>query len=144
MWTVTVGKDGEVNIPQEVMVQLGLNKHDYLSFDEDHDKSIIVNRVAVKRVLVETVSTFRCRYVVELREDEPAEYALDTVVMNEAEEFSQKYLDEIIISHRVVSVEELLQLCDEDNDYASAWTEDQKFAAFVTPLPGTVSKVTQN
>jgi hypothetical protein len=39
-------------------------------------------------VLVECVSTFRMRYVVEVPEGK-SEYALDTVVMNEANEFSQ-------------------------------------------------------
>ena len=34
-----------------------------------------------KIVLVETISTFRHVYAVELNDDEPAEYALDDVVM---------------------------------------------------------------
>ena len=39
-------------------------------------------------VLVECVSTFRMRYMVEVPKDK-SEYALDTVTMNEAKEFSQ-------------------------------------------------------
>ena len=61
-------------------------------------------------VLVETVSTFRIRYVVEVPKGEK-DWALDTVVMKDAKEFSQSYLDEIIVSHRVVSKEEALSMC---------------------------------
>lgn len=82
-------------------------------------------------ILVETVSTFRLRYVVEVPEGKK-DWALDTVVMQEAKEFSQSYLDEIIVSHRVVTKEEALSMCDEDNTYASSWTEDQKVKTFFT------------
>lgn len=37
-----------------------------------------------KYVLVEAVQQYRMRYVVELDEDAPEEWALDTVAMNEA------------------------------------------------------------
>ena len=83
-------------------------------------------------VLVETVETFRMRYVVPLPKGNEV-WALDTVVMNEATEFSQKHLGEQIVSHRAISREELLELMDEDNDYAASWSEEQKFKAFVTP-----------
>lgn len=82
-------------------------------------------------VLVETVSTFRVRYLVEVPKDNK-DWALDTVVMNEAKEFSQKYLDELIVSHRVVSELEALQLCDEDNEYAKSWSNDHKINTFFT------------
>lgn len=82
-------------------------------------------------VLVETVSTFRVRYLVEVPKDNK-DWALDTVVMNEAKEFSQKYLDELIVSHRVVSESEALQLCDEDNEYAKSWSNDHKINTFFT------------
>lgn len=134
MWTITVGEDGEINLPQAVLDELGIKNHDYVSFTENSDNSLTVTGVPVKRVLVEAVSTFRHRYVIELRESDPDEWALDTVVMEEAVEFSQKHLDETIVSHRVVTVQEVLELCDEDNDYFSDWPEDKKFEVFVTPL----------
>ena len=83
-------------------------------------------------VLVETVSQFRQRYLVEVPESNP-EWALDTVTMEEAEEFSQKHLGEVIISHRVVTEKEALEMCDEDNDYASSWETDVKKKTFFTP-----------
>lgn len=82
-------------------------------------------------VLVETVSMFRMRYMVEV----PAghkDYALDTVVCNEANEFSQQHLDETIISHRVVSKQEALMLCDEDNNYCESWDDAKKEKTFFT------------
>lgn len=86
------------------------------------------------KVLVETVSMFRMRYVVETPDDHP-EYALDTVTCNEAEEFSQRHLDEIIMSHRVVDDAEVLRLFDEDNDYlAGALTDEEKLNRFVTRI----------
>lgn len=83
-------------------------------------------------VLVETVTSFRHRYMVEVPLGK-SEYALDTVVMNEAKEFSQKYLDETIVSHRVVSEKEALKMCDTDNDYVSVWTKNKKIETFFTP-----------
>jgi len=82
-------------------------------------------------VLVEAVSMFRMRYMVETPDNHP-EYALDTVVCQEAQEFSQEHLGETIVSHRVVSQEQALSLCDVDNDYCSSWTEEQKMKAFFT------------
>lgn len=82
-------------------------------------------------VLVEAISQFRERYVVEVPESNP-EWALDTVTMGEAEEFSQKYLGETIISHRVISTKKALKLCDEDNDYVKSWSKDKKLEVFVT------------
>lgn len=83
-------------------------------------------------VLVETVESFRMRYVVPVPKGK-AEWALDTVVMDEATEFSQQHIGEQIVSHRVISKEELLTLMDADNEYSASWPEEQKMRAFVTP-----------
>ena len=84
-----------------------------------------------KLVLVECVASYRMRYVVEAPIDHP-EYALDTVSMMEAKEFSQLYLGETIMSHRVLSKDEVIKLCDEDNTYVKTWNDEQKLNAFVT------------
>lgn len=89
-------------------------------------------------VLVECVSTFRQRYMVEVPvgiDDfgkDKALWALDTVTMNEAKEFSQEHLGETIVSHRVVSQKEALALCDTDNDYTKQWPKSKKIEAFFT------------
>jgi adenosyl cobinamide kinase/adenosyl cobinamide phosphate guanylyltransferase len=82
-------------------------------------------------VLVDCVSTFRMRYLVEVPEGKK-EWALDTVVMKEAKEFSQEHIGEQIVSHRVVTKEEALAICDEDNSYCASWNDEQKEQAFFT------------
>jgi hypothetical protein len=82
-------------------------------------------------VLVETIQTFRHRYMVEAPLHNP-EWALDTVTMEEAKEFSQEWLGETIVSHRIVSEREALNLCDKDNSYLKDWTDEQKKKAFFT------------
>jgi len=82
-------------------------------------------------VLVECVSQFRMRYMVEAPADHP-EYALDTVVCNEAKEFSQEHIGETIVSHRVLKEKEALELCDIDNHYCKSWTKPKKLESFFT------------
>lgn len=81
-----------------------------------------------KIVLVETVSTFRHVYAIELNDDEPNDYALEDVVMQEKglDEFAQVHLGEDIFSHRVISEDEYIQMFDEMNDYLKEWPADQK------------------
>jgi len=74
------------------------------------------------KYLVETISMFRLRYVVEC---ESAEHAQDTVSMNEADdhldEFSQLHIDENIVSTREVTDEEISVLFFEDHPYLKEW-----------------------
>ena len=81
-----------------------------------------------KIVLVETVSTFKHIYAVEVADNDPAEYALDTVVMHEKglDEFAQKHIGEDIFSHRVISEEEYLEIFDKENDYLKSWPSEEK------------------
>lgn len=84
-----------------------------------------------KLFLVETVSMFRHRYVVEALKEE---HANDEVVMNvngsyndNFEEFSQKHIDEVITSTREITEEEYLDIFAKDNDYLVSWPDYQKF-----------------
>lgn len=78
------------------------------------------------KYLVETVSMFRMRYVIEALEDT---HACDTVIMNDGdvEEFSQVHLDEIITSTREIDDAEYLRLFNQDNDYLKDWDDSLKF-----------------
>ncbi len=77
------------------------------------------------KYLVESISQYRMRYVIDCKS---SEHAADTVVMNEPEqEFSQLHLGEIITSVREVSDEEYLRLFNEDNSYLTSWNDEQKF-----------------
>lgn len=82
-------------------------------------------------VKVDCIAQYRVSYMVEAPADHP-EYAFDDVVMETPKEFSQEYIGELIFSHRVVSKEEALRICDEENDYAQAWDEDKKIDVFFT------------
>jgi len=84
-------------------------------------------------VLVETVSMYRIRYVIECPVDHP-EYALDTVTAEQAKEFSQSHIGETIISSRVISEEEALAMCDVDNIYQSSWTKEEKIKGNFTRM----------
>jgi hypothetical protein len=95
-----------------------------------------------KFVLVETISQFRERYVIEVPDNHnDGEYACtaiqwaeDTVTTEEMQEFSQKWLGEVITGSREVTREEILTLCDVDNDYCKSWDDEQKLKVFVTPI----------
>lgn len=84
-------------------------------------------------VLVECIGQYRTRYLVQTPSNHP-EWALDTVTMDEAREFSQKWLGETIVSHRVVSRKEALAQCRADNDYAAGFTDRQLELNFFTPV----------
>jgi hypothetical protein len=71
------------------------------------------------------------RYMVQVPKDQSL-WALDTVTMNEAKEFSQEHLGELIVSHRVVDQEQALAICDTDNNYTKSWSDEQKINAFFT------------
>jgi hypothetical protein len=82
-------------------------------------------------VLVECVDMFRMRYMVQVPKGKK-DYALDTVTMHEAKEFSQEHIGETIVSHRVISEKEALELCIEDNGYGASWTKAKKIEVFFT------------
>lgn len=84
-----------------------------------------------KLVMVEEICTFRHRYVVELDDNDPPEWAEDSVVCKDPDtfnEFSQYHVGDQILSHRVISEEEYLTMFDKDNDYLKDWTKEQKLS----------------
>ena len=95
------------------------------------------------KYLVEVVSQFRIRYVVEARE---LEDALDEVVNKtdvydpEWREFSQCHIGENIVSSRKINDEEYFELFDQDNEYISNITDEHKLA-FVNRVKYTDSEI---
>jgi hypothetical protein len=79
----------------------------------------------VPKYLVETVSMFCIRYVVDC---ESAEHAKDTVVMQDAQEFSQIHIDENVISCRELMTDaEIPTMFFEEHDYligSDTFTDD--------------------
>lgn len=95
-----------------------------------------------KYVLVEAVSQFRQRYVIEVPDNHnegeypctAEQWAADTVTSEEMVEFSQLWLGETIVSTREIAKEEIVPLCDKDNEYCQSWDDEKKLEVFVTPV----------
>ena len=131
--TLEEDKDGNLVLPisDEMMLELGWKIGDTINWNDNEDGTWTMSKLETELVLVECVSTFRMRYVVEVPKGK-TEWSLDTVTMNEADEFSQEHLGEQIVSHRVVSEDEVIALCDVDNHYCSTWPREKKLETFVT------------
>lgn len=135
-WTLEVQEDqfGEkfIEFPPEAIADLGWKEGDTVEWVDNGDGSWSIKKKEKVWVMVEAVSQFRMRYMVEVDAEHP-EWAMDTVTMNEAKEFSQEHIGETIISHRVMeSTAAALVQCDLDNSYCSSWNDEQKIKAFFT------------
>ena len=138
-WIATLQEDKETGdmilpLPEDLMESQGFEVGDILKWKDNKDGSYSVSKKASEEtewVLVECISTFRQRYMVEVPKGKTL-WALDTVTMEEAKEFSQEHIGEQIISHRTVSKKEALALCDVDNDYGSEWDKETKMKNFFT------------
>ncbi len=138
-WIATLQEDpvtGEMilPLPDDIMTSQGFEIGDILKWKDNKDGSFSISKKASEEtewVLVECISTFRQRYMVEVPKGKTS-WALDTVTMEEAKEFSQEFIGEQIISHRTVSKKEALELCDQDNDYTQSWDKETKMKNFFT------------
>jgi hypothetical protein len=144
-WTVNLEEDpetGDLILPlnDDILEETGWQTGDSIEWIDNKDGSWTMKKVETQWVLVEAISMFRERYMVEVPVGvdrygkDKADWALDTVTLSEAKEFSQEHLGENIVSHRVVTKQEALELCDKDNDYCKSWTEQQKINAFFTTM----------
>jgi hypothetical protein len=136
-WTIPVEQlpNGEffISLNDEILQESGFKTGDVLQWIDQGDGSYRLEKklVETELVMVECISTFRERYVVEVPKGK-SEWALDTVTCQEAKEFSQEHLGETIVSHRVITKDEALAICDVDNHYCKPWNDDQKLNTFVT------------
>lgn len=129
-WTLDVKVDPDtgdhyIELNDEILAGSGFRIGDTLEWRDQGDGSWILAKKEkeMKTYLVETVSMFRHRYAIRA---ESLEHAYDTVVCNEAEEFSQKHIDENIVSGRELSEEEYLKMFDEDNEYLKDGVTESK------------------
>jgi hypothetical protein len=133
--TVTLKRteDGDVimPLPGDVIDGTGWQLGDKIEFTKTENGSVVMKKFETELVLVETISMFRMRYVVEVPKGHP-EYASDTVLVGrdtdhlEIVELSQEHLDEVISSTRVIDQTEYLRVFNEDNDYLRTWTDEMK------------------
>ena len=79
------------------------------------------------KYIVETISMFRMRYVIEANSAADAKNEVTTNV-GELAEFSQHHVDELVTAAREIDDAEYLHQFDEDNEYLKDWTEGQKFS----------------
>ena len=134
---LTTDENGDLILPldDEIFAETGWEIGDTLEWIDQKDGSWLMRKKEMTQekewVLVECITTFRERYMVEVPKGKEL-WALDTVTMNEAKEFSQKHLGETIVSHRVISEEDAFELCDNENDYAKNWNKEMKMNAFFT------------
>ena len=144
-WTINLEEDpetGDLILPlnDDILEKTGWKTGDSIDWTDNKDGSWTMKKIETQWVLVETVSMFRERYMVEvpigvdMYGKDKAEWALDTVTMEEAKEFSQQHLGQTIVSHRVVTKEEALALCDKENDYAKKWNDELKVKTFFTVM----------
>jgi hypothetical protein len=82
-------------------------------------------------VLVECISQYVTKYVVSCPVDFP-QYALDTVTINHAKEFSQHYVGETILSYQVIDQEDALYQGDVYNEHYAKCDVEQKLDLFFT------------
>ena len=136
MTMVTLEEDAEGNLilplSDELLNEVGWKTGDTINWTDSGDGSwTMTKKLETELVLVECVSTFRMRYLVEVPKGK-TEWALDTVSMDEAHEFSQEHVGEQIMSHRVISEDEAIAISDKDNYYCAAWSREKKLETFVT------------
>jgi hypothetical protein len=136
-WVVVVNRvegtdECYIELNEDILNGSGFKIGDNLEWTDRGDGSWLLKKKVEKTwVMVETIHTFRMRYMVEAPAEHP-EYALDTVTMDEAKEFSQEFIGDQIVSHRVVTEEEALKICDVDNSYCAKWHNDKKIETFFT------------
>ena len=102
-------QDGDLVLPlsDAVLAAVGWNVGDPIEWVDNKDGTFLLKKAAPKTVMVrvDAVRLVRHTYYVETPADHP-EYALDTVTCGEATMCSKQFLDETIVSHRIVSVAE--------------------------------------
>ena len=122
-------KNGDLILPlsDELCEHLGVQVGDDVKWTDNGDGTWSITKAEqeTELVLVETMSTFKHTYVVRVPKGK-AEWALDSVVMQEAEEMSQEHITESIFSHRTITKEEYLKEFDTRNVYLKEWDEKQK------------------
>jgi hypothetical protein len=79
-----------------------------------------------KLYLVETVSMFRMRYVIEAVKKNMQPMNLLWKLAEDFHEFSQQHIDEVIVSTRELSAKDYLELFDKDNQYLKSWDIAEK------------------
>lgn len=132
-----------IEFPEDMMQGLDWKEGDTVVWKDNKDGSYTLTKKEVEEtqwVLVEAVCMHRTRYMVQVPVGidnygrDKKDWALDTVVSDEAVEFSSQFIDESIVSYRNVSFDEALAMCKNDNSYCSGWDEGKIVSTFFTKM----------
>jgi len=135
-WILDVKEDPDtgdsiLEFPPDVLEETGWKEGDELIWTDNQDGSFtLTKKPETQWVLVEAVSLFRLQYMVEVPVgtddygNDKTKWALDTVTCEEAKEFYQEHIGENIVSHRVVTQDEALEMFRKDNPAFSGWSDD--------------------
>ena len=79
-------------------------------------------------VMVTTISSHRIRYAVPVKnaDGQTVENVKNMIANEEVEEFSQLWLGEQIIDTQVVDEQMMLEMFDDENQYLTSWSAEQK------------------
>jgi hypothetical protein len=82
-------------------------------------------------IIVTTVSTFTHRYVIPKSAVEGSEHKMlkraeNLVIEDNVTEFSQDWHGARVIGSKFISLEEVMELMDQENPYLKEWSKDQK------------------
>lgn len=133
-------ENGELYLvfPEGAIDNLGWQTGDDIMWIDNNDGSWTMRKQENKKeyVLIDAIQSFRVRYIVEkdLVNDniEDVMNSLNDIDTSVFKEFSQKYIGENISSVRVIdTIDEVISLCDIDNDYTKTWNIDHKIKTFV-------------
>ena len=135
-WTLEVKEDPEsgdsiLEFPPDMLEATGWKEGDDLIWTDNEDGSYtLTKKEETQWVVVETVSLYRHQYMVEVPigidnyGKDKADWALDTVTMEEAKEFYQQHISENIVSHRVINKDEALAMFRKQNPEFRLWTDE--------------------
>lgn len=115
-------------LPDTILKESQLGVGDIMTWVDNKNGSFTLEKLVdgeTEVILVEAIQQTRMRYLVNVPKGK-AEYALDTVVCQDADEFSQEDMGEVIFSHRVINEQEILDLFKTDRPYYHTMTDAEK------------------
>jgi hypothetical protein len=100
-----------------------------------------------KYMMVDAISQFRMRYVIEVPDDcevediengkygcTAEEYAMDSVTCEQTREYTQKHLGETIVSTREVTLEEAIEQYRKEEPLFGQWEDDTIIRNHITEI----------
>lgn len=139
MITVALKRDYENNLilplDEQLCSEVNWKIGDTIEWIDNKDGSFSLRKKQVKTelVLVESISTFRMRYVVEVPIGKK-ELASAIINSEDAIPLSQHHISEHVALTQVIDMEEYKHIFDEDNNLPYIFSDEQK-AEFINTMP---------